>query len=249
MHMELNGIQQKSSSSPWAGRRFSRAIGHRRFAIGDVHGCSKTLRALVEEKICLMADDTLYLLGDYIDRGPDSKGVLDYLLDLWNSDYDIRPLRGNHEQLLLDSVSDPGSQRLWYNNGGWGTMREFGVTIPAEIPQLYRDFLGLLPRLIVTDDYVLTHAGLDFKSADPIHDTSDYDLLWIRDSNVQPEKLGGRTLVCGHTVTPLFTIEQSLHSPVIYLDNGCFDKGHSCYGSLVALNLDTRELLVQENME
>ncbi|MDO9081163.1 MAG: metallophosphoesterase family protein, partial [Desulfuromonadales bacterium] len=166
--MKIKDIQQKGSSSPWAGRRFSRAIGHRRFAVGDVHGCSKTLRALVEEKICLTADDTLYLLGDYIDRGPDSKGVLDYLLGLWKCNYDIRPLRGNHEQLLLDSVSDPGSQRLWYNNGGWGTLREFGVTNPAEIPQLYRDFLGQLPRLIVTDDYVLTHAGLDFKTADPI---------------------------------------------------------------------------------
>lgn len=148
--MKINDIHQKSSSSPWAGRRFTRAISHRRFAVGDVHGCSKTLRALVEEKICLTADDTLYLLGDYIDRGPDSKGVLDYLLGLWNSNYDIRPLRGNHEQLLLDSVSDPGSQRLWYNNGGWGTLREFGVTNPAEIPQLYRDFLALLPRLFVT---------------------------------------------------------------------------------------------------
>jgi len=247
--MEINDILRKSSSLPGAGGRFSRTTGHRRFAVGDVHGCSKTLCALVGEQICLTADDTLYLLGDYIDRGPDSKGVLDYLLGLWNSNYDIRPLRGNHEQLLLDSVSDPGSQRLWYNNGGWGTLHEFGVTSPDEIPQRYRDFLALLPIIFVTDDYVLSHAGLDFKTADPIHDTSDYDLLWIRDSRVQPAKLGGRTLVCGHTVTPLFTIEKSLHSSVINLDNGCFDKGHSCYGSLVALNLDTRELLVQVNIE
>jgi serine/threonine protein phosphatase 1 len=247
--MEINDIQQKSSSPPWEGKGFSRPIGHRRFAVGDVHGCSKTLRALVEEKISLTTDDTLYLLGDYIDRGPDSKGVLDYLLDLRNSNYDIRPLRGNHEQLLLDSVSDPGAQRLWYNNGGWGTQHEFGVTSAAEIPQLYRDFLALLPHLFVTDDYVLTHAGLDFNAPDPIHDTSDYDLLWIRDSNIQPAKLGGRTLVCGHTMTPLFAIEKSLYSSVIYLDNGCFDKGQSCYGSLVALNLDSRELLVQENIE
>ena len=64
-----------------------------------------------------------------------------------------------------------------------------------------------------------------------------------------PENIGGRTMVCGHTVTPMFEIRKSLETPWIRLDNGCFDKGHLGYGSLVALNLDTRELLVQENCE
>lgn len=239
---------RSSVPPPWAGGHFSRPIAHRRFAIGDVHGCCKTLRTLVEEKIGLTTADTLYLLGDYIDRGPDSKGVLDYLLTLWN-DYDIHLLMGNHEELLLNAATDPLAQRIWYGNGGWGTLQEFGVATPAEIPQRYRDFLSRLPRIFVTDDYVLAHAGLDFRTRNPIHDTSPPDLIWRRDNSAPPHHLGGRTLLCGHTVTSLFAIEASLSTQVINLDNGCFDKGYFPYGNLVALNMDSRELLVQENAE
>lgn len=233
---------------PWAGR-FSKPIQRRRFAVGDVHGCSRTLRALVEEVIQLGEDDTLYLLGDYIDRGPDSKGVLDYLIRLWR-DYDIRPLLGNHEEMLLQAAAgDDKVRQTWFGNGGWDTMRQFGVNTPQDIPRSYIDFLAMLPRIMTTDDYAMAHAGLDFSTADPIADTSPYHLLWERDCKADPAKLNGRTLICGHTVTPLFAIRDSLATGHICLDNGCYDKGHMGYGSLVALNLDTREVLVRENCE
>lgn len=74
-------------------------------------------------------------------------------------------------------------------------------------------------------------------------------MLWARSERLQPENIGGRTLVCGHTMTPLFEIRTSLTTSAIRLDNGCYDRGHIGYGSLVALNLNTRELLVQENCE
>jgi hypothetical protein len=74
-------------------------------------------------------------------------------------------------------------------------------------------------------------------------------MLWSRDSQVDPSKIGSRTLVTGHTVTPLFAIYDSLAAHHITLDNGCYDKGELSCGALVALDLDTRELLVQENME
>lgn len=80
-------------------------------------------------------------------------------------------------------------------------------------------------------------------------DPSGVHMLWSRYKRAQPQNIGGRTLVCGHTVTPLLEIRQSLATSVIRLDNGCHDKGHLGYGSLVALNLETRELLVQENCE
>ena len=70
-----------TQAKPWAGR-FSNPIVGRRFAIADVHGCLNTLRRMVEDILKLGEDDVLYLLGDYIDRGPDSKGVLDYLMQL-----------------------------------------------------------------------------------------------------------------------------------------------------------------------
>jgi serine/threonine protein phosphatase 1 len=74
-------------------------------------------------------------------------------------------------------------------------------------------------------------------------------MLWARNYKVDSVKLGGRTLITGHTVTPLFVIRESLASKHITLDNGCYDKGAMTYGSLVALNLETRQLLVQPNIE
>lgn len=225
--------------------------GHprRRFAIGDIHGCIKSLKKMVEERLLLEPEDMLFLMGDYIDRGPDSKGVLDYMLQLLESGYDIHPLRGNHEDMLLNAAEDLAARGLWYGNGGWGTMREFGVETPKEIPQRYLDFLFSLPFMYLLDDYVLVHAGLDFRKVDPITESTPQDLLWARDYKADPAKLAGRTLITGHTRTPLFEIKESLATNHIRLDNGCYSKGEIGYGALVALNLDARELLVQKNID
>lgn len=224
-------------------------LKHRRFAIGDIHGCSKTLRKIVEEVLQLKRDDTLFLLGDYIDRGPDSKGVLDYLMQLRAAGYDIRPIRGNHEQLLLDAISDTEVRSIWYGCGGWATLKEFGVSQPDEIPQRYISFIAGLPRLVVTEDFIFVHAGLNFTTDNPLDDTNPEYMLWTRDCQVDAAKIDFRTLVTGHSVTPLFEIRGSLKTNHIQLDNGCYDRGELSCGSLLALNLDTRELVVQKNVE
>ena len=237
-----------ANSTPVGAGRLTRAT-RRRFAVGDIHGCCRTLRALVENVLRLQAKDTLFLLGDYLDRGPDSKGVLDYLMALADADYDVRPLLGNHEEMALLSVGDPAVRELWYRNLGEITLGQFGAGSPGEIPQRYLDFLAGLPRILTTDGYALVHAGLDFSTPFPLRDTSPSFLVWERDFRVQPEKLAGRTLLCGHTVTPLSEIRASLGGRLICLDNGCWSKGGPSFGNLVALNLDTRELLVQENCD
>lgn len=234
---------------PWSGGRFSTPTVRRRFAIGDIHGCSRTLRAMMAEMIRPEPHDIIYLLGDYIDRGPDSKEVLDYLMDLFMGDCDLRPLRGNHEQMLLDAIEDSKTFAIWKANGGYATLKEFGISHPRDLPQRYLDFLNIMPLMHLMDDYVLVHAGLDFRKDNPIAETSSYDLLWARDYRVNPVKLEGRTLVTGHSRTQLFAIHDSLQSCHINLDNGCFSKGELGEGALVALNLDTRELLVQMNCE
>jgi serine/threonine protein phosphatase 1 len=76
------------------------------FIIGDIHGCNKTFRKLVLEKISIRKTDKIYCLGDYIDRGPDSKGVIDFIIQLRKDGFNIHTLRGNHEQLLLESEID-----------------------------------------------------------------------------------------------------------------------------------------------
>lgn len=245
----MNNANNQRQPPPWAGGRFSDPVVRNRYVIGDVHGCSRTLRKMVEEVLDLGPNDILYLLGDYIDRGPDSKGVLDYLLQLFSEDYDIRPLRGNHEQLLLDALSDPETFTLWKGNGGYSTLQEFGISHPRDLPRRYLDLLAAMPLMHLLDDYLLVHAGLDFLKSDPITDSSPHDLLWARDYRVVPVKLGGRTLVTGHSRTPLFAINDSIATSHISLDNGCYSKGEIGYGALVALDLDTRQLVVVPNCE
>jgi predicted MPP superfamily phosphohydrolase len=76
----------------------------RRFAIGDIHGCNLTLQALVKEQLQLTKQDQLFLLGDYVNRGPDSMGVLNFIMGLQAEGYQVFALRGNHEQMLLDKI-------------------------------------------------------------------------------------------------------------------------------------------------
>jgi len=240
----------QKAEPPWVGGKFSQPFVPKRYAIGDVHGCIRTLRKMIEDVIQPDPDDILFLLGDYIDRGPDSKAVLGYLLHLiWEMDYDIRPLMGNHESMFLKSAGSFEAGNRWRGNGGVTTLHDFGVKQPEDIPRKYFNFLSSLPLIRVLEDYVLVHAGLHFGVADPIHETPEFFMLWERQFQLQPDKIGGRTLLCGHTMTPLFEIRASLDKPVICLDNGCYDKGHMSYGNLVALNLNTRELLVVENCE
>jgi serine/threonine protein phosphatase 1 len=231
----------------WA-ESYARAVAGRRFAVGDVHGCSKTLRAMVENVLRLQPRDTLFLLGDYIDRGPDSKGVLDYLIDL-SAKYDVRTLLGNHEEMALQAATDPAALDLWYGNWGELTVKQLGARTPAEIPRRYLDFMGKLPRLLISGNYILVHAGLDFSKPFPLQDTAPYNLIWQRSRRFEPEKLEGRTVLCGHTMTTLQEIRASLDKQLICLDNGCCAKGERGLGNLAGLNLDTRELLLQENCD
>lgn len=204
---------------------------------------------MVEDVLQLKPDDTLFLLGDYIDRGLDSVGVLDYLLKLQKSGFDLRPIRGNHEEMLLNAVNDPGACNIWFGNGGWATLKEFGADTPSAIPQRYLDFLAGLRYVLTTEDYIFVHAGLDFTTDNPLGDTTPEFMLWARGCKVNVAKIDSKTLITGHTVTPLFEIRASLKTNHIQLDNGCFDRGEIACGSLVAMDLDTRELLVQPNIE
>ena len=111
------------------------------FAIGDIHGCSKTFAKLLTNKIQLTKEDNIYCIGDYIDRGDDSKGVIDLILKLRAEDYHIYTLRGNHEQMMLDAVNDKKSLNLWLDNGGKNTLKSFGIKSLDELPQEYFSFL------------------------------------------------------------------------------------------------------------
>jgi len=218
-----------------------------RYAIGDIHGGAKTLRALLGRIGLRRGKDRLYLLGDLIDRGPDSKGVLDTIINLREAGFVVRPIRGNHEDMLLRNLSgehDIWSQH-WLKAFGEKTLQSFGIREVGELPERYVHLLMPLPLLELEDDYVLVHAGLAFNSRNPLRDSRPDNMLWHESGKPDRKLLGGRVTVTGHKFHPLRQIEASLLTDRIFLDNGAFTGMLPELGNLVALDLDRNKLVVQ----
>jgi len=224
-----------------------RLMQPRRFVIADIHGCCQTFRKLALERIGLERDDELYLLGDLIDRGPDSKGVLDFIFDLRRQGFRVESVLGNHEEMLLLCTESLGGMALWMVNGGLATLHSFGSGGAAAIPGRYLDFLRSLPEQILLDDFVIVHAGLNFTLSDPFADRQAK--LWMRDCVVDSGRIGGRRLINGHTPVTRPLLEDSLKSDRILLDNGCVFSGEPGLGSLAALELNSMEVCYQENID
>lgn len=218
----------------------------RTIAIGDIHGCCKTFLRLLT-KLDLKRSDTLYLLGDYVDRGPDSKGVISTILSLRREGYDLRPLKGNHEQMLLESNDVEDFRSLWLDNGGIQTLMSYHVRHALEIPGEHLRFLESLPLYEITDTHVLVHAALDLTLDDPFGEEGANAMLWGRSTRGDWSKLGGRTLVTGHTPVDFEHLIGSLRTQHIELDNGCvFGAAEFHLGRLVAVVLETGELFQQK---
>ncbi|MGB5024587.1 MAG: metallophosphoesterase [Saprospiraceae bacterium] len=150
----------------------------RKFAIGDIHGCNKTFKKLLLEVLKLKKQDQLVLLGDYIDRGPDSLGVIQTILKLQNAGYTVHCLRGNHEQLMMDSTTNVTAYFQWLFNGGEQTMTSFNKTRFQDFPKVYIDFFNSTKHYLEMDQCILVHAGLNFKNEDLFKDQEA--MLWIR---------------------------------------------------------------------
>ena len=217
------------------------------FAVGDIHGCSKTLRKLVLEKINLQKEDELYCLGDYVDRGPDSKGVVDFILELKEQGNKVFTLRGNHEQLMMESGKNRENFLHWVENGGRKTLESFGTASYYELESKYKTFFYETQYYFEVGKYILVHAGLNFKIKDPFEDT--HAMMWIRGFMVDEKKLGDRIIVHGHTPIPLATIRKQAHENVIDLDGGCVYTDYYGFGNLVALDLTSGEIIAVENCE
>lgn len=213
-----------------------------RYAIGDIHGGSKTFRALIN-RLNLQRSDQLYLLGDYIDRGPDSKGVLDIILQLMDEGYDVRPVRGNHEDMLLQDIT--GNEDYWMEGWGRETLKSFGVSSPEELPARYLQLLGRMPYIRSDASFVFVHAGLDMTTHDPLLESGPVTMVWGEVGPFGRDRLQGRILVTGHKIRPLPLLELSLLTNHFQLDNGAYTNMQPDLGNLVALNLDTRELIIQ----
>ena len=218
------------------------------FVIGDVHGCGHTLKELVMNVCDLQVTETLYLLGDIIDRGPRIKFTVDFLLDLKKSGFDVNVVRGNHEQMLLDSINQSKMLSHWFKNGGKDTLESFELLNANYFDDIYFNFFMNLPFYYKTKEFVLVHSGLNFEIKDPFLDFKT--MLWSRDTNVKKEKIGGRRLITGHTPRSLETIKNSLSTDNIFLDGGCvYHKRIQGMGNLCAFEMNSKELFYLKNID
>jgi serine/threonine protein phosphatase 1 len=170
------------------------------FIIGDIHGCLEMLIRLMDKIDWRPQKDRLIFLGDYIDRGEDSCGVIDFVLDISSRSSMVECLLGNHELILLDFLSGRDTT-TFFLNGGTATLnsyrfsqQRFGdLLIPAE----HVDFLRSLRTWIELDDYYIVHAG--FRPGVALEKQNLEDLLWIRDSFIFSDFHFGKRVIFGHT--------------------------------------------------
>jgi serine/threonine protein phosphatase 1 len=235
----------------------------KKWVIPDLHGHSSTLTALIEEQIKPSRNDILYFLGDYIDRGPDSKGVIDYIIGLRKDDYNVVTLRGNHEDYLLRTYDNETVhknllgisfrnqlKKEWFKYGGKETLKSFGVSDVHDLPENYIEWMRQLEYFVVLDSFILVHAGLNFGIEDPFKDM--HSMLWIKDFKVDREKAGYRKVIHGHVPISLEFINLLRTSDkfdFIDLDNGIYERKKDGFGNLVALELTSMEMKVQHNLD
>ncbi|NNC59548.1 MAG: serine/threonine protein phosphatase [Erythrobacter sp.] len=220
--------------------------GTRYYAIGDIHGCNTHFEALIEaiEEDALSAPDLetrIVLLGDLVDRGPDSAKVIANARN-WQERRNVQILAGNHEEMFLQSFNDTKVLRHFIRHGGRETILSYGVPqkkynkasldelqalIHEYVSEQDRAFIASFSEMVVAGDYVFVHAGI--KPGIELEAQSREDLLWIRERFLDYDEAHPLFVVHGHTIVE--KIDRRTNR--IGIDTGAFR-----YGKLTALVLE-----------
>jgi len=222
------------------------------YAVGDIHGCRERLRklhaAIEQDAATARGRKVIVYLGDYVDRGEDSAGVIEDLLAGEPAGFERVFLKGNHEDFLLRSLEDKGALLPWLSNGGDSTCRAYGLE-PTAPPDGVKDLLGWLQQRLAEilperhrrffqdlklthgeGDYFFCHAGV--RPGVGLEEQSEEDLLWMREPFLSSKQALGKVVVHGHT--PAAGPERRANR--IGIDTG------ACYGGcLTALVLEGDE--------
>ncbi|MSO91994.1 MAG: serine/threonine protein phosphatase [Rhodospirillales bacterium] len=216
--------------------------GRRVYAVGDIHGrfdlLLKLLATIREDALRRRPGDeactnVLIYIGDYVDRGPESFAVVDYLIHDPHIGFETVFLKGNHEDMLVRFVSEGALGEAWMMNGGVATLRSYGVNAAVLVddpdpldaarrefvkvlPQSHRDFYKALKLSHVDGDYVFVHAGV--RPGVALGKQNEADMLWIRGEFLDSDADFGRMVVHGHSIRPIPDIQPNR----IGIDTGAF---------------------------
>ena len=203
----------------------------RRFVIGDIHGCAKALRTLIEF-IEPEPRDELIFLGDYVDRGPDSRGVIDQIIELQDR-CRVIALRGNHEIMLFGVAFGGLDGTIWLESGGKTTVTSYGGSL-EKIPTSHRAFLQSLLPHHETEDAIYVHAC--YEASTPMDQQRDEIRYWTHLGAVPPPHFSGKRVFVGHTPQANGMILDLGY--LVCVDTYCFGTGF-----LTAMNVATQELI------
>jgi serine/threonine protein phosphatase 1 len=187
------------------------------FAIGDIHGSLPKLVRLIDrcEEYGQGQPATFVFLGDYIDRGADSAGVVRFVMALQSSRQSrVIALTGNHEAIALGVVAGKLPEDYWLDQGGDATLESYGAANAGELPEAHIKWLRSLPPSYDDGKHFFVHAGIDPDK--PLSAQREHDLIWIREPFLSDERDHGRLIVHGHT--PLPTPEPDLRHNRLNID-------------------------------
>lgn len=185
----------------------------RMIVISDIHGMYRMLLRLLEKVNYDLKKDKLIILGDLVDRGPESKEVIEFFIGLENKGANLILLKGNHDDMFIRSLYDYSNITLWCINGGIKTLESYydgslmreGIEVAInEIKDKYNkhiEFLENSKLYYETDNYIFVHAGID-PTLDDWKETEEYDFMWIREEfiyTLEPLKIDNKKVIFGHT--------------------------------------------------
>ena len=219
----------------------------KKYALTDIHGCIKTLRKMLEEVLPIHTDTVYYFLGDYINKGPESKATLDYLINFAKNN-DCVFLRGNHEQLVLDAqlILPSNESKLSQIEP---ILKSFGINKLNEMPQKYLDFIIKMKHFHVLNHCLLVHAGFNFENEDIFDDK--LAMLNTKNMIYDAIKANGKTIIHGHVPCNVAQLKNDIaaHAPIISLDTGCVYSQNPELNTLTAIDLDTFQCYFQQNID
>lgn len=216
-------------------------VGSRVYAIGDIHGRADLLAELHELITADAAESAaerrvIVYLGDYVDRGPDSAGVLEILSGPPLETFEAVYLKGNHEDLMLRYIDEGALMRAWMSNGGSATLKSYGVStlsillgesgsarmrrkLAEAVSDGHRSFLDRLSLSHEEGDYFFVHAGV--RPGIAIADQEPEDLMWIRHDFLNAEDDFGKMIVHGHSIRT----QPDVMANRIGIDTGAYESG------------------------